>query len=173
MTKNKKIILIIWGLFISLSVIGLLILLLLSLESKQSQQSFNQPVEAKPIQSSSQQEQETYNAILNKIDKEVDKLTKPANRIEKINYPDGTLHFINEYDSKTGKMVKQKSYRTSGTLECINEYDSQKGFKFKSTNYYSDGKQISLIREFDSKTGHNFKTTYYNPDGTVKEEKTF
>ncbi|GAK74153.1 MULTISPECIES: DUF2963 domain-containing protein [16SrI (Aster yellows group)] len=146
MKKNKKFIFIVWGLFISVSVIGLLILLLLFLQPKQSQQSFNQPVEAKPIQSFSQQEQETYNAILNKIDKEVDKLT--------LKYP----HKI--YYQDDGKKITN-----------IHEFNQNTGIMNKSTHFYEDGKTIKEINEYnDSKL---LKSTYYNPDGTIKKVKTY
>nr|ABR08379.1 hypothetical protein [Paulownia witches'-broom phytoplasma] len=169
MKKNKKIIFIIWGLFISVSVIGLLIILLLALQPKQSPQSFNQPVEDKPIQSSSQQEQETYNNIINKIGKEVDELTKPR---QKINYrKDGkTIFYIETFDSQTGKKIKEDTYKADGkTLDYIWIFSPQTGEKIKSENYSADGKSINYIEEFNPTTGNIIKTISYKPDNYIKE----
>jgi hypothetical protein len=170
MKKNKKIIFIIWGFFFSIAVIGLLIILLLSLQPKQSHQSFNQPVEAKPIQSSAQQEQETYNAILKKIESEVDKLSIEE---EIVYYSDGkTIDYIKILDSKTKKEIKRISYHDDGkTITSLKEFNPE-GKLTKLTFYLLDGKTISSINEINS-AGKIIKTTYYNPDGTVKEVKTF
>ncbi|GAK74169.1 DUF2963 domain-containing protein ['Chrysanthemum coronarium' phytoplasma] len=170
-TKSNNKIFIIWGLFISVSVVGLLILLLLFLQPKQSQQSFNQPVEAKPIQSFSQQEQETYNAILKKIDREVDKLSIE----EKIVYsPDGKIKHIKILDSTTKKEIKRIIYHDDGkTIFYIETFDSQTGKKIKEDTYKDGGKILNYIVEFNPTTGEKIKITYYNQDGTVKEEKTF
>ncbi|MGL9687329.1 MAG: DUF2963 domain-containing protein [Candidatus Phytoplasma sp. TWB_XP] len=166
MIKNKKIIFIIWGFVISFVMIVLLTLLLLSLQPKSSPQSFNQPVEAKPIQSSAQQEQETYNNILNKIEKEVNELTN----IKEIVYcPDGkTIKHIKILDSETKKEIKRIFYHDDGKrIYFINEYNPE-GKLIKETDYDVDGKIIEHIIEFTPEK-KPIKETYYNPDGTVKE----
>nr|WP_015060839.1 DUF2963 domain-containing protein [Periwinkle little leaf phytoplasma]AFA53692.1 copy number control protein [Periwinkle little leaf phytoplasma] len=171
-TKSKNKIFIIWGLFITGFILVFLIILLLSLKPKQSQQSFNQPLEVKPIQSSQQQEQETYNAILKKIDKEVDKLT--------LQYPPKTIYqkdgitpkSYEIYDSK-GKLLKDTYYKSDGkTIYYIAEHDKNTNIMIKATYYKSDGKTIDYINEY-TPTGIQIRTTYYHPDGTVKEELTY
>nr|WP_015060414.1 DUF2963 domain-containing protein [Periwinkle leaf yellowing phytoplasma]AEA36717.1 hypothetical protein [Periwinkle leaf yellowing phytoplasma] len=182
MKKNKKFIFIIWGLFISVSVVGLLILLLLFLQPKQSQQSFNQPVEAKPIQSFSQQEQATYNAILKKIESEVDELTN----IKEIVYcPDGiTIKHIKILDSKTKKEIKRIVYHDDGkTINWIKEFDPQTSLLIKNTVHDKQGKIKNIVKynslreyvfeEYNPQTGIKIGEIYYNPDGAVKEVKTY
>nr|WP_012297493.1 DUF2963 domain-containing protein [Paulownia witches'-broom phytoplasma]ABR08384.1 hypothetical protein [Paulownia witches'-broom phytoplasma] len=143
MIKNKKIIFIIWGLFISVSVIGLLIILLLALQPEQASKSTPKQIQT-PQQPNSQQEDKTYNTILKKIEAEVDKLTK--NLIE------------NHYQSD-GK-----------TLDYI-IYNNKEGQKVQEIHYKSDGKTIDYITDYDTKTGNELLKTYYNPDGTVKQAK--
>ncbi len=177
-SKNKKIILIIWGFVISFVMIVLLTLLLLSLQPKQSQQSFNQPVDVKPIQSSSQQEQETYNAILNKIDKEVNELTN----IKEIVYsPDGkTIKHIKILDSETKKEIKRIVYHDDGkTINWIKEFDPQTSLLIKNIIHDKQGKIKNIVKynslreyvfeEYNPQTGIKIGETYYNSDGTVKE----
>nr|WP_015060418.1 DUF2963 domain-containing protein [Periwinkle leaf yellowing phytoplasma]AEA36706.1 hypothetical protein [Periwinkle leaf yellowing phytoplasma] len=181
-SNKKKIILILWGFLFVIAVTVLLSMLLLSLQSKQSQQSFNQPVEAKPIQSSAQQEQETYNAILKKIESEVNELT---NIKEIVYHPDGkTIKHIKILDSTTKKEIKRIVYYDDGkTINWIKEYNPQTSLLIKNTVHDKQGKIKNIVKynslreyvfeEYNPQTGIKIGETYYNPDGTVKEVKTY
>lgn len=165
-SNKKKIILIFLGFLFLIAVIVLLSILLLFLQSK----SFVKQEPVSKVETNNQQEQETYNAILNKIDKEVDKLT--------LLYPPKTIYqkdgitpkSYEIYDSK-GKLLKDTYYKSDGkTIDHIAEHDKNTNIMIKSTYYKSDGKTIDYINEY-TPTGIIIKRTYYNPDGTVKEEK--
>ncbi|WP_238568822.1 DUF2963 domain-containing protein, partial [Chrysanthemum yellows phytoplasma] len=98
----------------------------------------------------SQQEQETYNNIINKIEKEVDKLTKQQEQTPSLKYPHKT------YYQNDGK-----------TISNIQEHNQNTGIMQKSIHFYDDGKTIRKINEYNP--DKLIKETYYNQDGTVKE----
>ncbi|GLH61012.1 DUF2963 domain-containing protein [Paulownia witches'-broom phytoplasma] len=170
-SKNKKIIFIIWGLFISVSVIGLLIILLLALQPEQASKSTPKQIQI-PQQPNSQQEEETYNDILNKINKEVDKLTNE----EEIVYHPGskTINYIKVYDSKTKKEIKRIYYKLDGgkTLKLICEITLE-GDITKATYYQEDEKTIKWIKDFKPEVNQG-QITYYAEDGkTILDVQTF
>ncbi|WP_308495554.1 DUF2963 domain-containing protein [New Jersey aster yellows phytoplasma] len=131
------------------------------------------------------QEQENYNIILNKIDKEVDKLTQQQEptisekQPPKIKYPPKiyynragtTIHHINEINQDTGKYNKVIHYQPDGkAIKYIAERDQDTMlFIKKSTHFYDDGKTIKLITEHNKNKDLLIKETYYNQDGTIKE----
>ncbi|WP_342386794.1 DUF2963 domain-containing protein [Candidatus Phytoplasma asteris] len=163
--KNK--IFIIWGLFISGVILVFLIILLLAMNKPQTKTD-NQNKPTLTSKANLQQEQETYNAIISKIEKEIDKLTQqypPKTTYQK----DGiTPRSYEIYDSK-GKLIKDTYYKIDGkTIKYIAEHDKDTNIMTKSTYYLDDGKTIDYINEY-TPTGIFIKTTYYNPDGTVKE----
>ncbi len=130
---------IIWGLLISLAVIGLLIILLLAIKPQ--------------TKTDTASEQQTYNIIFNKIQKEVDKLNQPPksnlkypNKI--INLSNGLLE-ITEYNQDTGKKLKES---TNKRIKVI---------------VFDENEKYSKIDEYDLKKGL-IRQTFYNPDGTVK-----
>ncbi|MBT1576989.1 hypothetical protein KEC49_02400, partial ['Elaeagnus angustifolia' witches'-broom phytoplasma] len=75
-SNKKKIFLILWGFFFVIALIVILYILLVSLQS-----------ETFRVETNPQQEQETYNNILNKIDKEIDKLTNQQEQNPLLKYP--------------------------------------------------------------------------------------
>jgi len=169
MTKNKsnkkKIILIFCGFLISIIVIVLLSILLFFLQSTSSVK--QEPVSN--VETNNQQEQETYNAILKKIETEVDELTTQK---EIVYHPGSkTIKHIKIFDSQTKKEIKRINYVLDDgkTVKQIWEINPE-GTIIKSTHYQVDGKTINWIKEINPE-GNPTKITYYNPDGTVKEEK--
>ncbi|ABC65796.1 conserved hypothetical protein (plasmid) [Aster yellows witches'-broom phytoplasma AYWB] len=145
--KNK--IFIIWGLFISGVILVFLILLLLAINKPQpktdtqNQQHLQSNINA-------EQEQQTYNRVINKIESEIDKLTQQQEQTPLLKYPpkiryydDGIKIFsIEKYNQDTGKLIKDIYYKNDG--ETI-EY---------TVDYNSDGSILN---------------TFYNPDGTVRD----
>lgn len=113
--------------------------------------------------------------------------------VKKERKSDDGLRVVDEFDSKTGKMVKMMAYFKDGkTPEIIAEYDSATGNKIKDTwfqedgktirsiheydssmpeartrtiRFKEDGKTIDLIDEYDTKTDKMFKMTFFNDDG--------
>lgn len=105
--KPKTKIFIIWGLFISAVILVLVTILLLFLQLKPQSN----------IKTNPQQDQETYNKILNKINQEVDKLTKPSNEnmeeilaqeIKELKSKRLTLSALYFSIGRTGDLDKQK-----------------------------------------------------------------
>ncbi|WP_339332506.1 flagellar protein FlaG, partial [Paulownia witches'-broom phytoplasma] len=144
-------------------------ILLLALQPEQASKSTPKQIQI-PQQPNSQQEQETYNDILNKINKEVDKLT---NEEELVYHPGSkTINYVKVYDAKTKKIIQRTFYNSDGkTIKTIEEYTPE-GKLTKITNYIKDGKTIFSINEYNSEE-NIIKQTFYNPDGTVKEESTY
>lgn len=57
---------------------------------------------------------------------------------------------VEEFDPKTGKMIRSMQYQKDGkTVDMIDEYDPQTGNKIKNTWFYNDGKTIKSIHEFN------------------------
>jgi hypothetical protein len=141
-SKKINIIFIIWGLSISSAVIFLLIILLLAINERINPSSI---IETQ-LWSIPQQETQTYNRIIPKINKKVDQLSTSP----KINYQQDckTISNIEEYDPSTGTLIKQ-------------------------THYNDDGIKIEYIMEFDPSTGKKIKKTEYHNDGTIKKEKNY
>nr|WP_015083762.1 DUF2963 domain-containing protein [Candidatus Phytoplasma tritici]AFW98270.1 cop number control protein [Candidatus Phytoplasma tritici] len=144
-TKPKNKIFIIWGLFITGAILIFLIFLLLAINKSQSNvDNQNQPnLNSK---TNSQQEQETYNKLMNKIEKEINDLTSKS---------------------------KVVSYHSDGITPSAQEIYDQTGNKIKYIMLDSDGKSIQCIKEYNPQTGNKIKETYYNHDGTVKKVKNF
>jgi ribosomal protein S16 len=191
-SKKLNIIFIIWGLSISLSVICLSIILLLSVKHQSIPSSIIEP----QIVIIPQQETESYNRIINKIEQEFNKLTsnpkqetesynimiqneKESNKLisnQKIYYQkDGkTIEYIHEFDPSTGKIIKEIYYQEDGqTIEYINEFDPSTEELIKKIQYYKDGQTISFIEEYDPSTGQPIKEIYYNVDGIIQEVRAY
>nr|WP_015083757.1 DUF2963 domain-containing protein [Candidatus Phytoplasma tritici]AFW98260.1 cop number control protein [Candidatus Phytoplasma tritici] len=157
--KSKNKIFIIWGLFISGVILVILIILLLAMKPKSI-------ITNKTIP---QQEQETYNRLMNKIEKEIDDLTKTKqeqkstlkypNKI--ITLPNGFLE-ITEYNQDTGKKIKYTELK-------INQNGNEK----LKVIFFDENEKDLMIDEYDPQTGKFIKRTHFNPDGTIKETKTY
>lgn len=149
--KNK--IFIIWGLFISGVILVLLIFLLLAMNKPQPKTD-NQNQPTLTSKTNPQQEQETYNRLMNKVEKEIDKLTNQQEQNPSLKYPPKTY------------------YQNDGiTISNIQEHNQNTGIMQKSIHFYDDGKTIRKINEYNP--DKLIKETYYNQDGTIKETKTF
>lgn len=86
------------------------------------------------------------------------------------------LRIVDEFDSKTGKMIKTTSYFKDGkTPEIIGEYDSTTGNKIKDTKFYDDGKTIRSIFEYNPlKSEFHTRARAFKEDGkTVKQVVNF
>ncbi|MBS2126490.1 DUF2963 domain-containing protein ['Fragaria x ananassa' phyllody phytoplasma] len=149
--KSKNIIFIVWGLFITGTILFLLIILLLAINKNQTKtenpnQQEQETVENQSNIPSPEEQAKTYNAIMAKVDKEIDVLTTTKNVIFQ---PDGkTIKYIDEYDKNTGFIIKTTKYQNDGeTIEYIDECDKNTGFIIKSTRYQDDGKTISHIED--------------------------
>ncbi|BAD04544.1 MAG: hypothetical protein QS2022_5280 [Candidatus Phytoplasma asteris] len=118
------------------------------------------------LKASAQQEQETFNNILKKIESEVESLTTEQ---EIVYHPGGkTIKHIKILDSKNKKEIKRIIYHDDGkTINQIWETNPE-GTIIKATYYQDDAKTINLIKEINPE-GKPTQITYYNPDGTVKE----
>nr|WP_015083747.1 DUF2963 domain-containing protein [Candidatus Phytoplasma tritici]AFW98264.1 cop number control protein [Candidatus Phytoplasma tritici] len=178
-TKPKNKIFIIWGLFITGVILIFLIFLLLALKPQtnvdtQNKQTLQPNVDAK-------KEQETYNRLMNKIEKEINDLT---NKKETFYQPDGTTISKIEIKNAGDKLIKRIVYFDDGqNIKWIKEYDPQTNLQIKNTVHNKQGKIIQIIKnkpskdyiveEYNPQTGIKIGETYYNSDGTVKEVKTF
>ncbi len=149
--NKKSIILIIGGLFI-IGVI-LLITLLFLLFLKPTNPNSKQQESLSNVESNNQQDK-TYNSIINKIEKEVDDLTKKPDQNLTLKYPPKIYYF------NYGKKIRN-----------IQEYEQNTGIMAKSTHFYDDGKTIRQINEYND--FNLIKETYYNLDGNIKEIKTY
>ncbi|WP_024563532.1 DUF2963 domain-containing protein [Candidatus Phytoplasma tritici] len=143
--KNK--IFIIWGLFISGVIFVITILFLLILKPTISNLKKQEPLSN--VKTKTQQEQENYNRIINKIEKEVDELTQQPEQTSSLKYPPKTTYYGD------GKKIK-----------CIDEYNQESGKLIKAIEYYENG-NILLVEEYQK--GFLSKATYFNLDGTIKE----
>ncbi|ABC65802.1 conserved hypothetical protein (plasmid) [Aster yellows witches'-broom phytoplasma AYWB] len=91
---------------------------------------------------------------MNKIEKEVDKLTQQQEQTPSLKYPPKTY------------------YQNDGIkIRNIQEHNQNTGIIKKSTHFYDDGKTIRKINEYND--FNLIKEIYYNQDGTIKETKTF
>ncbi|ABC65791.1 conserved hypothetical protein (plasmid) [Aster yellows witches'-broom phytoplasma AYWB] len=151
--KNK--IFIIWGLFISGVILVFLILLLLAINKPQPKTDTQNPQHLNS-KINNQQEQQTYNAIIKKIEKEVDKLTQQQEQTPSLKYPPT----INYYGGNEKK------------IHDIEEYDQDTGKKIKET-YYDFNGIVGYIAKYSKDTGDIIQKTFYNPDGTEKKVKHF
>ena len=81
------------------------------------------------------------------------------------------LHLLmTEYDPKTGKKMKETTFREDGkTIEYISEYDFETGKKTKETNFREDGETIVFISEYDPETGNETKRIKFQEDGKTIE----
>nr|WP_014182593.1 DUF2963 domain-containing protein ['Brassica napus' phytoplasma]AEB00652.1 hypothetical protein ['Brassica napus' phytoplasma] len=168
--KLKYIIFIIWGLFISGVILVFLIILLLAMNKPQTKTD-NQNKPTLTSKANLQQEQETYNAILRKIESEFDELTTEK---EIVHHPGSkNIKHIKIFNSQTKKEIKRINYVIGDgkTVKQVWEINPE-GVVIKSTHYQDDGKTINWIREINP-DGKPTKITYYNKDGTIKETKTF
>ncbi|MGL9687939.1 MAG: DUF2963 domain-containing protein [Candidatus Phytoplasma sp. TWB_XP] len=135
-SKNKKIILIIWGFFISFVMIVLLTLLLLKLQKSPENQKEPEVDNKQEPQKEElkQQEQQTYNSLLKKIETEVDKLTndnkqqttqEEDQQPNTLKYPpDTTFQFdggkiVCEFNQDTGKIIKSTHYNSDSTIRRV------------------------------------------------------
>ncbi|GLH61767.1 DUF2963 domain-containing protein [Hydrangea phyllody phytoplasma] len=126
MIKNKKNILIIWGLFFSITIIGLLSFIPLT---------FAAQISYHP------------NGTIDYI-YEYDPQTGNKTKYTEYNL-DGTIDYIYEYDPQTGNKIKYTEYDSDGkTFNYIYEYDPQTGNKTKETYYNSNG-TIASIDEYN------------------------
>nr|WP_012477879.1 DUF2963 domain-containing protein [Candidatus Phytoplasma australiense]ABA02282.1 unknown [Candidatus Phytoplasma australiense] len=156
MSKNNpskiSLVFVFWALAISAAVIFILFLLFLSLkDQKQSTPKVSENPPNIPSDFDKKQ-QETYNKLLNKLDKEIDKITSNDNKSTDNKSTD------NESTKKDPK------YRSDGTLEKINEYDPQTGRLIKCILYNDNGKSIISINEYDPTTEKTIKITEYDKD---------
>ncbi|PWV43537.1 MAG: hypothetical protein DF280_03665 ['Brassica napus' phytoplasma] len=124
--KNK--IFIIWGLFITGVILVFLIILLLAMNKPQPKTD-NQNQPTLTSKTNPQQEQETYNAILRKIEKEINELTNIKEQNPSLKYPpktiwnpDGTINQITELNQDTGDYLKTTYYNQDGTVKEIINY---------------------------------------------------
>ncbi len=162
--KSKNQIFIIWGLFISGVILVILIILLLAMKPQLKTDTQNQPTLTS--KTNSQQEQETYNRLMNKIEKEIDSLTQqqqtPLLKYPKktTHYPNGSILEIAEFNQDTGKKIKET------------EYDKDTGKIIKVVDFDENGKW-SIVHRYHKDTGKLTRETFYNPDGTIKETKTY
>lgn len=162
---KKKVILILWGFLLLIIVIVFLTILLLSLQTKPS----NKQEPVSNVKTNSQQEQETYNRLMSKIEKEIDDLTKKPESSESnlLKYPPKTRHYTNgaileitEYNQNTGKPIKESVYyENTGKIKTIVDFDENGKWK--------------VVHRYDEDTGKLKSETFYNPDGTIKETKTY
>ncbi|WP_341833800.1 putative cop number controling protein (plasmid) [Candidatus Phytoplasma asteris] len=177
--KNK--IFIIWGLFISGVILVFLIILLLAINKPQPKiETINQ--QHLKSKTNPQQEQETYNAIMNKIEKEIDELTKPkqepVSNVETNKQQEQETHnaIMNKIEKEIDELTsrtKVVSYHSDGITPSAQEIYDQTGNKIKYLMLDSDGESIQCIKEYNPQTGNKIKETYYNHDGTVKKVKNF
>ena len=82
---------------------------------------------------------------------------------------DGSVYYIDEYDTSTEKVVKSIYYNSDGSVSsyCNYEYYSS-GYKIK--RYRPDGTIKSISEYVLSSDGSEDKlvnTTYYNSDGSI------
>nr|WP_256325998.1 DUF2963 domain-containing protein [Primula red phytoplasma]AIJ02302.1 hypothetical protein [Primula red phytoplasma] len=119
---------IIWGLFITGVILFLLIILLLAMNKPQPKvETPNQPTLTS--KTNLQQEEETYNAIMNSIQKEIGELTNIKEQNPSLKYPpktiwnpDGTINQITELNQDTGDYLKTTYYNQDGTVKEIINY---------------------------------------------------
>src|SRR5437868_466029 len=95
--KSKKNIFLIWGLFTLASILVVLVILLLAIKPE-STTIINKPTP--------QEQDKTYNRLMNKLEKEIDKLTQKQEQTSSLKYPPKTIYhddgkkiqYIEEYD---------------------------------------------------------------------------
>ena len=141
--KNKKMIFIIWGvIYFSLCYFSFYNKLLANNVPHTKNEDQKQPNLKSNIDT--EQEQQTYNRILNKIEKEVDKLTSQSEQTPSLKYPPKI------YYDRDGKTYKK-----------IEEYNQDTG-EYNKVIFYLGGKIITYIDEINHDTREYNKVICFN-----------
>ncbi|WP_024563746.1 hypothetical protein [Candidatus Phytoplasma tritici] len=159
--KSKNMIFIIWGLFISTVILVLLIILLLAVNKPQTR------IETQKQQhlkfKTDTEKDKTYNRLINKKEKEADKLTpQPESSKSNLEYPNTIIKLpdgfeeTTEYNQDTGKKLKVSTIKESTNF-------------ITKIIYFDENEKYSKMYEYDQDTGFILTKTYYNPDGTIKQ----
>ena len=111
-----------------------------------------------------------FSKLEGEFDKYGDKVIKDDNgNVVRKFWPSGdgkTLDWINDYEPKTGKKIKQSSFREDGkTLDFIYDYDPKTDKQIKGSFFRKDGKTLSWVNDYDPNTGNKIKQTCFREDG--------
>ncbi len=79
-------------------------------------------------------------------------------------YDENDLKIVQVLDFQ-GKIKKCFFYENNGRLSNMSEYDSNTGKEIKNVTYRQDGKTISSVREYDVNAGYLRFVAFYKEDG--------
>lgn len=88
---------------------------------------------------------------------------KELNNVKKI-YDGNDLKIVQVLNIQ-GKIQKCFFYEDNGRLSNMSEYDTNTGKEIKNTTYRKDGKTISSIREYNVNDGYLRFVAFYKEDG--------
>ena len=77
------------------------------------------------------------------------------------------IDHIEDYNPKTGNVIKYIDYNMSGGLYSIEEYNTENGQRSKLTLYYKDGETIKQIFNYSPTTGKIETSKTYRENGTL------